>query len=364
MPAHQTLVIHVVTSLDFGGVEKHMELIGGCAPQAGMDHQFCAIGGGGAAEKALRAAGVAVHVLNVDHRIPSRRAVVALWRLFKRLKPGVVHTHGAEANFHGLLAARLAGVPVRVGEEIGIPSHSALARRVFRLTYASAHRVIGVAKAVQQWLIDSREVQPAKAVQIYSPVALAPAPAAPIVNAGRFTVGFVGRLEPIKNPMGLLRAIHLLANQGLNVNAVVLGEGSQRQELEQFIARHGLQGHITLAGFQSRPLDYLQACDLFVQPSVSEGFSLALVEAMGAGIPVIATAVGGAPEVVDHGKTGWLLDSPEPHAIAKAVQEALALGRPALRNIGNAARKSVQGCFDPDNYIRQLEFLYAGIPAR
>ena len=92
--------------------------------------------------------------------------------MIARVRPAVVHAHGAEGNLFGLAAAALARVPVRIGEEIGLPDDSRRARFAFRTVYRSAHRVIGVADAVRDWLVRSGEVPPAKAIRIYNPVQL------------------------------------------------------------------------------------------------------------------------------------------------------------------------------------------------
>lgn len=350
-------VIHLLTSLDFGGVEKRMELL--AEQTAGeMQHFFCAIGGGGAAERHLQALGAPVRCLQQPARIPSPAAILALLRLFGQLRPMVVHCHGAEANFHGLLAAWLAGVPVRVGEEIGIPSHSARARRVFRQLYRSAHCVVGMSGSVTGWLIESGEVPPAKALRVYNPVRLPAACNGRSAPQGLLRIGFVGRLEAVKNPLALVDATAMLRARGVPVELWLIGEGSERQRLEAAIHALGVGDRVKLLGYRQRPEAYLRQCHVAVQPSVSEGFSIALVEAMGCGVPVIASAVGGAPEIVAAGDTGWLLPEATPAALASALEDAWRLGPERLQAMGQRARQSVEGRFEPAQYRTRLETLY------
>lgn len=352
------LVIHVVTSLDFGGVERHMEVIAGVLEHARLRHVFVALGRGGAVESRLRDLGADVRCLGQKTHIPSLSALRALLRLFLAERPLAVHTHGAEANFHGLLAAWIARVPVRIGEEIGIPSHSALARQIFRLVYKLANRVIGISQSVTDWLIASGEVSQDKAMRIYNPVQL---PAlnehAPLAH-DVFRIGFVGRLEAVKNPLALLDAFGALADSGVACELWFVGDGSERAELEQRIAQRGQTNKVRLWGYQSDPAPLIKKCHVYVQPSLSEGFGLALVEAMGCGLPVIATAVGGAPEIIDPGKTGWLLSQATPELIAASLKEAWRLGPEKLREMGSRARESVEGRFEPDTYLAQVETLY------
>jgi glycosyltransferase involved in cell wall biosynthesis len=352
-------VLHVVTSLDFGGVERHMENLAGVLSSASMEHHFCAIAHGGAAETALRSLAARVVCLNEPPSIPSFRAIRSLVALIRHLRPNVVHCHGAEANFHGLLAAFVAGVPLRIGEEIGIPRHSPLAKWVFRAVYLTAHRVIGVADAVCEWLVDSGEVPRSKLVRVYSPVRLPPHRPGAARSGGPFRIAFVGRLERVKNPLAIVDAAHALLGSGVSVEAWFIGDGSQRPLLEARAAELGLPpGAVRLLGYQKDPFTLLRDCDVFVQPSLSEGFSLALIEAMGLGLPVIATAVGGAPEVIEDGVNGWLLPGSSGTDLTVAIEKAIRRSAAGLHEIGRAGASSVAERFSPESYVSRLESLY------
>lgn len=355
------LVIHVVTSLDFGGVEKRMEILARSAGLSTRQYGFCAVGGGGSAERHIRELNRAVSCLALPTAIPSFGAIHQLVRLFRRLRPEVVHTHGAEANFHGLIAAWLAGVPVRVAEEIGIPTHSFRARRVFRQVYRLAHRVIGISESVTQWLIDSKEVVAHKAVRIYNPVELPEGinPAQRAVPC-RFRLGFVGRMEPVKNPLALVEAVAKLRAEGIPAEAWLVGDGSQRGMLEARAAELGLGRYVLLLGYQDDPAQFVSQCDLYVQPSLSEGFGLALVEAMGCGVPVLASAVGGAPEIIEHGRTGWLLQQPTISQLVADLRNVW-LDQERLASVGRAGREAVLNRFEPAVYLQELEALYGEI---
>ena len=351
-------VIHILTSLDFGGVERHMEIVATEQASATMVHHFVAIGSGGAAERTLSNIGVPVECLGQQTAIPNWGAVNTLQKLLRKIQPAVVHTHGAEANFHGLIAAWLVGVPVRIGEEIGIPRHGSRARIAFRQVYRAAHRVIGISDAVTRWLVESGEVPANKAMRVYNPVRLADGIARAEQAKVRLRIGFVGRLEPVKNPLGLVQAVRLAINEGAPVELWLIGDGSERKTIEAYIKAHGLSEFVRLLGFQSDPSQALRSCDLYVQPSISEGFGLALVEAMGLGLPVIATAVGGAPEFIEHGRTGWLLSDSTAEAVAKAIG-VVAQMEPTVRiAVGRAAAEAVRDRFEPGAYLREIELLY------
>jgi len=356
-------VLHLATSLDFGGVETHLATIAEAHAQAGFEPVFCAIGGGGAAAEAISASGARVECLRLPSTIPSPRAVIALVRLLARLRPAVLHTHGAEANFHGLLAGALARTPVRIGEEIGLPAHGTLARRAFAACYRSAHAVIGVSEGVTRWLVASGEVPASKAVTVVNPVRLPEGrgDAVPVGDAVRFC--HVGRLEPVKNLDTLLGAFAALLRDHPRSELWLVGGGSQRAALEQRARELGIERQVRFTGFDADPPRWLRQCHVAVQSSLSEGFGLAMVEAMGCELPVVSTRVGAAEQVIEDGSTGWLADGFDEAALAGALGRAVACPTSVLVDMGRAARRSVHRMFTPADYLARVETLYTALGA-
>lgn len=351
-------VMHIVTSLDFGGVQKHMENIASAYNESNFKHSFIAIGLGGSSEVKLRELGFEVICLGQQAKIPSYSAVLSLFKLFKREGVTVVHTHGAEANFHGLIAAWLAGVPVRIGEEIGIPKHGLKAKLMFKLAYFFSSKVVGISSAVTSWLLESGEVPAHKAIKIYNPVVIPSPRIKDDISTGRFRIGFVGRLEPVKNPLALVEALALVVKQGVDAELSIVGDGSQKQLLIDRAAELQISDRVIVHGFQDKPDQYVRRCHVYVQPSISEGFGLALVEAMGCAVPVIATAVGGAPEIIDDGYTGWLINKTDAATIASKLIEVLAMPEEQLFDVGLQGYQSVETRFEPAAYMLELESLY------
>lgn len=350
-------VIHVVASLDFGGVESHVCIINNIENKK-YRHVFASISHGGIAEKIITGNDGEVIILGKEPSIPSLSATLELYRLFLRETPDVVHTRGAEANFHGLFAAWLAGVPVRIGEEIGIPKHRLKAKLMFKLAYFFASKVIGISKAVTSWLLESGEVPAHKAIKIYNPVVIPSPRIKDDISTGRFKIGFVGRLEPVKNPLALVEALALVVKQGIDAELSIVGDGSQKQLLIDRAAELQISDRVIVHGFQDKPDQYVRRCHVYVQPSISEGFGLALVEAMGCAVPVIATAVGGAPEIIDDGYTGWLINKTDATTIASKLIEVLAMPEEQLFDVGLRGYQSVETRFEPAAYMLELESLY------
>ncbi len=354
-------VVHVVATLDFGGLERHMETIALNSNCSSMLPVFCAIGNGGYMEQQLRSAGAEVICLGKEFRIPCFSAVLALIKLFRRLRPIVVHTHGAEPNFHGLLAAWLAGVPVRVGEEIGIPAHSWRIRAAFRAVYGLAHRVIGVSQTVTDWLVKSGEVPLRKARRIYCPINL-PEMRQNYSNDGSvFRIVNVGRLEPSKRLDILVDVVKNLREAGIPVELWLIGDGSQRRILEKKVRELNVTKHVVFHGYQQDPERWVRQCDVFVLSCLSEGFGLAMLEAVGCGLPIISTATGGPGEIIEHGVTGWLLPDVTESLLTEAVMTAYQAGPIRLMAMGQKARASVEHRFRPENYLAELELLYGEV---
>ena len=150
----------------------------------------------------------------------------------------------------------------------------------------------------------------------------------------------------------------LIVSKGIDAELSLVGDGSQKQLLIDRAAKLKLNNRVILHGFQDKPDQYVRQCNLYVQPSISEGFGLALVEAMGCAVPVIATAVGGAPEIIEDGHTGWLIHKTDATTIANKLLEVLAMTDEQLFDIGLQGYKSVEKRFEPSAYMAELESLY------
>ncbi|UOE80915.1 glycosyltransferase [Vibrio splendidus] len=351
------LVLNLFNSLDFGGVESHALSLADGNSQQGLKHQFVALSFGGHVSERLTGRGEAVHLLNCNVSIPSFQTIFELYRLIKEIKPDVVHTRGAESCFHGVIAAKLAGVKIVVAEEIGIPTHSNLAKIVFKQLYRLTDKLVAISKSVKQWIIDNHEAPSDKIRVVYNPSKFFPLRTQPKNNAS-FSIGFVGRLEEVKNPTALVEAIKLLNDAAVNITLHLVGDGSQRNDIESYIATHGLKNNVHVHGFCENPHEYIKNCDLYVQPSITEGFGIAVVEVMGSGIPVLASPVGGIPEFITHNKNGYLLDGVDSKSISDSIFKLIELGKKELAEVGVKGRESVINRFTIDSYLVNLHSLY------
>ncbi|WP_284651808.1 glycosyltransferase [Flavobacterium terrisoli] len=347
-------IIRLTALLDFGGQERKYILFSEKPSLLKHDYIFSAIGHGGHAEKLIKERGFEVKIFNQNPAISNIRNIWMLYKWFKKEKPDIVHTAAAEANFHGVIAAKLAGVPYVIAEEIGFPNHSGKAKIVFKYVYRLVSKVVCVSKAVKEFLIQIGEIKEPKGIVIYNPVGDVAIKQRQLTDV--FTIVCVGRLEKVKNQQLLVRAFSEMTNKKSKL--IIVGDGRERENLEQLIKELGLQDRIEITGFTPNPEQYLQKANLFVLPSLSEGFGIAVVEAMLQKVPCLCSKVGGIPEFIEEGKTGWLFDPLQESELVTKLNQCANMDHEAMEMIGENGYHSIENAFTVENYVQQLESLY------
>ncbi|CAM3586053.1 hypothetical protein FSS13T_22760 [Flavobacterium saliperosum S13] len=350
-------IVRITTLLDFGGQERKYLSFTEDKTLLKHEYVFAAIGHGGNAEKILQERGFDVTVFNNNPAITNLKNIWVLYKWFRKVKPDVVHTAAAEANFHGVIAARLAGVKIVVAEEIGLPNHSPVARFVFRFVYKFVKKVICVSKAVNDFLIAIKELPSEKGIVIYNPVSKPMFFKKHLTDA--FTIVCVGRLETVKNQQLLIKAFAQLENKESRL--LLVGDGRTRTALEQMIKEFNLEHRVVITGFSETPEFFLSQAHLFVLPSLSEGFGIAVVEAMQQGLPCLCSNVGGIPEFIEEGLTGWLFDPNQEGELTKKLNVISKLSLSELEAVGAAAKAYANNRFTSEKYVTHLENFYEAL---
>jgi glycosyltransferase involved in cell wall biosynthesis len=175
-----------------------------------------------------------------------------------------------------------------------------------------------------------------------------------------FVIGTACRLEPIKGLRYLLEAVAVLTRQIDNLRLEIAGEGSLRSFLEQECHRLGISGHVSFLGWREDLPNVMAGWDVFVLPSLDEGFPIAALEAMAAGLPVIASAVGGLLELVQDGETGWLVPAAAPAELATRLREMMSDGR-RREAMGIAGRQRALRDFSIATMVEQTVAVYDGL---
>jgi len=350
-------IIRLTTLLDFGGQEKQYISFTNQKELLQNEYIFGAIGFGGFAEDDIKRKGFQVKIFDQNPAVSNLKNIWTLYKWFRNEKPDIVHTAVAEANFHGIIAAKLAGVKVIIGEEAGFPNHSTKAKIIFKQVYKFANKVIGVSKSVKDFLVEIQEIEPSKGEVIYNPVT--PPKIVDRELQDVFTIVSVGRLEIVKNQQLLITAFSKLKNKYSKL--ILVGEGRERSNLENLVKKLNLEDRVSITGFTSNPELYLAKADLFVLPSLSEGFGIATVEAMQVGIPCLCSRVGGIPEFIEDGQTGWLFDPESEAELRKKIEDIFEMPSVERKNVGNQGQKAVSTRFSEEIYIKTLEDFYQNL---
>ncbi|ACX51484.1 glycosyl transferase group 1 [Ammonifex degensii KC4] len=302
------------------------------------------------------------------------RAVFSLLSLLRRENFPLVHLHGFKAGLVGRLAGRL----LRPSPLIVLTVHNSLffgegsrkqkfLARIEAFLGRRTFKIIAVSQALRAELLTKFRLPPDKVVVIPNGIDLTPftlGVLSPTVHrelplpTGVRLLGTVARLVPQKGLFCLLEALALLPAE-LRPGWLIVGDGPLRQELEDKARALGLSHLVSFAGY--RPPEeipsILKVIDIFVLPSLSEGLPLALLEAMAAGKPVVATAVGGIPEVVLEGRTGYLVPPGDAQALARALLSLLESPDKA-REMGEAGRKWVEEHFSSRRMAQEVMKIY------
>jgi glycosyltransferase involved in cell wall biosynthesis len=289
------------------------------------------------------------------------RMIPALRRLVRDQGIDVLHTHNFAPLVYGSLVARLCGIGT-VNTR-----HGRAALRTHPLIWALTDRVVAVSQDARRQLEIHNRIRPDKVRVIVNAIDLSRyrAPSRPPADfRGEWGVpieaplcGIVGRLSPEKDHRTLLAAFDILRRTGSNAHLVIVGGGPLEGELRSLSLTLGLEGRVHFTGFRSDVAELLPSLDLFVLSSTEEGVSLTLIEAMAAGLPIVATRVGGNPEVVVEGQTGLLVEPGQPGALAAAIGGLL--GDPEERaRMGRRGLEVASRSFEIERLIDEYLVVY------
>jgi sugar transferase (PEP-CTERM/EpsH1 system associated) len=300
---------------------------------------------------------------------------IRLWKILCHLHPDIVHTRNLPA-LECLVTAALARVPGRIHGEHGRDVYDLdgsnfkynLLRKVIR---PAVSHYITVSADLADWLIHTVGVHADRVKHIYNGVdvqrfhpRIGPRPVfGPdgFAPPGTVVVGTVGRMEAVKDQLTLVRAfLHLLATEPgtrERVRLVMIGDGSLREESQKLLHQANAEQLAWLPGERADIPELLRALDLFVLPSIAEGISNTILEAMASGLPIIATRVGGNPELVMDGYNGMLVPPADPVAIAKAISSYLTEPE-NLRCHGRVGQKRVEEQFSIEAMINGYLAVY------
>lgn len=372
------LIAHVVYHFGTGGMENGVVNLINHLPEGRFRHAIVSLTDHTDFRRRIRRNDVSFHDLDKrpGHDLGWYRRLAAVLRA---LDPVIVHTRNLNALEAQFVAAWL-GVPGRVHGEHGRDVFDLAGRNwkynlLRRAARPLVHRYIAVSRDLAGWLTDTVGVKPQRVTQIYNGVDSArfrpraaerPAIAPPgFLDGARLVIGSAGRLVAVKDYPTLMRAfirLHGMAPEPQGLRLVLIGDGPERAACQQMLEDAGLARQAWFAGNRDDVPDLMRLLDLFVLPSLGEGISNTILEAMATGLPVVASRVGGNPELVEPGLTGSLFDAGDAEALARLLL-VYAQDDARRQREGAAARARVEREFSLTRMAAAYQAIYEGLLA-
>ncbi len=374
------LIVHVIHHLITGGLENGLVNLINHLPERRYRHAVVCMTGHSEFRDRIRRPDVAVYAMHKrEGQDPATQ--LRLLRLFRRLRPAAVHGRNL-SGLDGLLPALLAGVRVRIHGEHGrdMRDLDGASRKLIwlrRLHSPFVSRYVAVNADLEAYLTTRVGIRPDRITRIGNGVEVARfrAPAggsrelfpAHLRDPGLFVVGTVGRMQPVKDPCNLARAfVRAVAKDGTaaeRLRLVMVGDGPQLADVVRILDQAGAMPLAWLAGDRADVARLLCGFDLFVSPSLTEGVSNTILEAMASGLPVLATRVGGNPDLIEDGNTGRLVAAADSEALADGILEYL---RDPARAIGDgeAGRRRTEREFSLERMVASYDELYSSLLRR
>lgn len=373
LPAPSMRVLLVVDSLDVGGAERQVVELASALAQRGHSVTLACSVEGALAPFAQRAG---VEVQPLLHRLIKRRPSLRYtWELAKLIHRGrfhLVHAHMFASALASACATLGTGIPLVITEHSQAAWRSRSAWWCSRWSYSQAKHVITVSREIKWRLVEQEGVPYDRVSVIMNAVPAAPdqfvvgALNLPGVPQSSPLVGVAARLQPEKGVMYFLQAAAFILRCLPQVHFLVIGDGPLRKALQAYVEQLGIQEHVHFLGFRLDARAIVGLLDVLVVPSLSEGTPLVTLEAMAAGVPVVASMIGGIPEQIRHQQEGLLVPSGDAQALGEAVLQLL--NNPTwMRRLGQAGKRRVFSQFRLETLVEQTEDVYRtvlGWPAR
>jgi glycosyltransferase involved in cell wall biosynthesis len=354
---HRRSYLFVIDSLQCGGAERHVIDLGRVLTDRGHSVTVaCSVGGH------FQSAGdqAGMKVVPVCRELAKRRFSATFARGVRRLvreeQPDLVHGHLYSGGLAAAVATAGTGIPLLLTEQTEAPWRTRRHRLASSIAYRRAAKIIGVSSAITAAIERDFGVAPEKLACIPNGVTLEQGTASR--PNGEPVIGVVARLTPEKDVRCFLNAAARIAESFPTAKFRIAGDGPLRPELERLAAELGLAERVSFLGVLDEMQPFFASVHVLAVSSVAEGTPLSIVEAMGAGVPIVATAVGGIPEQVTDGRNGYLVEPRNPAALAERIGWVLADPDAATR-LGEAGRARALSEFTVEKMSDAIESVYA-----
>ncbi len=354
-------IMEVIYAFDLGGSEQLSATIAKKLRERGFPISVCSLTGpGGPVRDQLEVNGIPCFSAGMGH-VSRFRFQYALYKIFLSEKPDVIHVHHAPLFIQAYLPAKLAGI-----KRIILTEHSnhqtkdeSRLKKLSRFFSKRADMVTTIHDGLRAFFINDLGVSKEKIVTI--PNGIDTSKFSPItggrkaiegvyMSSGKFVISCIGRLVPEKDHENLLNAIKQVVDNGtFDFEVLIVGDGPRFDELRDCIDKLNISTYVKMLGARNDIIDILRRSDVVVLSSKTEGLPMVLLEAMGAGVPCIATAVGGIPQLLGNG-AGTVVPPQDSELLANAIISAHK-NRDELRAMGERARQRVVDDYDIDRVV-------------
>lgn len=368
----RTKVIHVYKDFDiYNGLMERFLILATMMDPAAYDFRVCVFNYEGSSfGRRFQELGGKLDSLNSKWE-DNPLIIYRLYKYFKREKPHIVQTYILKPNLYGRIAALLAGVPVVIATEVTLKNqaHSVASRLRDLLLHplnALLNRYTDVilcgSDAIRrQWYTRTLAGRLKVLHPYFDPSKLQHAAnlrdRTSLTGRDNWVIGTVGRLSEEKRHVDLLKAFHDVRKVFPKATLLIVGDGDMRDGLTNLATRLGVSGSVTFAGFQRNISEYLNKMDVFVLPSRTEGFGIVLLEAMAMGLPVVASNVGGIPELVVNNETGILVRPLRHEELSRAIVELLS-DPESMCTMAEKGKQHVLATHSAERFIHEHERVY------
>lgn len=356
-------LLHLITELEPAGAEVLLVNIVKNLDRRKYNISVGYIYGQGTLTGELREAGIEAYDLSRNGKIDPL-VIIKLFCLIRKKKIQIIHTHLVHASIIGRIAAKLAGVKSIITTRHYVYYHKekSLVNWVERKTAVFNNNFIAISNAVKEYMVNREKYEPDRITMIYNSVDLGLFDSRDrdvIPRNNNFLIGSVGRLHPSKGYDTLLKSMPQVIEKFPQVKLMIAGNGTEKAHLEKLCTQLHISDKVIFLGRKTPEeiRNLLREINLFVLVSNWEGFGLAVVEAMASGLAVVTTKVGGLPEIVENGRTGFLVPPVQPHALAEKMIRLLKDQKLSME-MGKQGRKRAAAFFSLDRIIMKLEDLY------
>jgi len=358
-------ILYLTTSSKLSGTEKMLyELVKGidkekyevmvCTIKDDLDSQLL---------DRLRKEGIKTACLDLDKKWKIWR-VFKLFKIIKNFNPKILQSFLFFDNILARIFGKLAGAPIIISGQRSAETYRPKIRNFFdRITINLADYIVSNSEAGKRIVIERDGFPEEKVKVIYNGINLDKTGQQLKARRSKAItkIGFVGRLSTEKGLNYLIEAVSILKNKMNDFVVLIIGDGPERKKLEKLTYENGVEDVICFLGYKEKAWQYMQEFDLFVLPSLWEGFPNVIIEAMAQNVLVVATRVGGVPELIKDNETGFLVKPRDGKALAERINYVLNLPEKEKKKIEENARRVVKKEFSIEKMLKEYEKLYASL---